>query len=303
LSLPTLFRLNEQKQMPDWVPIVEESAIAAGSGAKFFVDDIEVAVFRSDGDLYAIEGRCPHKGASLGNGTLENGQVTCPWHDWKFDLKTGAGLTSPSSAVASLAVRVNDGSIEIDRETLPQKTSLAANVDDGIHRYLVRYGSLGWVAVFGNVDKVECQHRDRVILQTHRGQELGEILSTPEELATQNNSDKPGGEVVRLAELDEVKAHGPRSRELTTQLIEDCSTVLAESDIDLAIVDGEVLFDGESAVLYFLGDSNPDAGPLVTDIAKRHGLERIELYPFIDPPEPAGGGCGKEGCGGGGCHS
>lgn len=289
--------------MPDWVPIVEEAAIAAGSGAKFFVDDIEVAVFRSDGTLYAIEGRCPHKGASLGNGTLENGQVTCPWHDWKFDLKTGSGLTSPSSAVASLAVRVNDGSIEIDRETLPQKTSLAANVDDGIHRYLVRYGSLGWVAVFGNVDKVECQYRDRVILQTHRGQELGEILSTPEELATQNNSDKPGGEVVRLAELDEVKAHGPRSRELTTQLIEDCSTVLAESDIDLAIVDGEVLFDGESAVLYFLGDSNPDAGPLVTDIAKRHGLERIELYPFIDPPEPAGGGCGKEGCGGGGCHS
>ncbi len=173
--------------MPDWVPIVEEAAIAAGSGAKFFVDDIEVAVFRSDGTLYAIEGRCPHKGASLGNGTLENGQVTCPWHDWKFDLKTGAGLTSPSSAVASLAVRVNDGSIEIDRETLPQKTSLAANVDDGIHRYLVRYGSLGWVAVFGNVDKVECQHRDRVILQTHRGQELGEILSTPEELATQIN--------------------------------------------------------------------------------------------------------------------
>jgi len=290
--------------MPDWVSIAEESAVAADAGATFFVDDVEVAVFRSEGNLFAIEGKCPHKGASLGNGAIDGCAVTCPWHDWKFDLKTGEGLTNPSSPVASLAVRITEGSIEIDRETLPQKSAASANSNDGIHRYLVRYGSLGWVGVFGNVDKVECQHRDRVILQTHRGQELGEVLSTPEDLAAQNNSDKPGGEVVRVATPEEAKAHEPQSKELTLRLIEECSCVLAESDIDLAIVDGEVLFDNESAVLYFLGDSNPDAGPLVTDIAKLHSLERIELYPFIDPPEPeGGGGCGKEGCGGGGCSS
>ena len=288
--------------MSDWVSIAEESAVAADAGATFFVDDIEVAVFRSEGNLFAIEGKCPHKGASLGNGTVDGCAVTCPWHDWKFDLKTGEGLTNPSSPVASLAVRVIDGSIQIDRETLPRK-DVAPTSDDGIHRYLVRYGSLGWVGVFGNVDKVECQHRDRVILQTHRGQELGEVLSTPEDLAAQNNSDKPSGEVVRLATADEARKCDAQTKELTLQLIEECSCVLAESDIDLAIVDGEVLFDGESAVLYFLGDSNPDAGPLVTDIAKLHNLERIELYPFIDPPESEGGGCGKEGCGGGGCHS
>ena len=98
--------------MPDWVSISEESTIAADSGAKFFVDDVEVAVFRSDGALYAIEGRCPHKGASLGNGTVDGGAVTCPWHDWKFDLRTGAGLTNSSLPVATLAVRVNNGSVD-----------------------------------------------------------------------------------------------------------------------------------------------------------------------------------------------
>ena len=290
--------------MPDWVSIAEESAVPADAGATFFVDDIEVAVFRSEGYLFAIEGKCPHKGASLGNGSIDGCAVVCPWHDWKFDLKTGAGLTNSSSAVAPIGVQVTDGSIEIDRETLPLKNAASANSDDGIHRYLVRYGSLGWVGVFGNVDKVECQHRDRVILQTHRGQEFGEVLSIPEDLAAQNNSDKPGGEVVRVATPDEVTKHAPRSKNLTLRLIEECSAVLAESDIDLAIVDGEVLFDNESAVLYFLGDSNLDAGPLVTDIAKLHNLDRIELYPFIDPPESeGGGGCGKEGCGDGGCHS
>ena len=289
--------------MPDWVSIAEEAAIATEAGATFFVDDIEVAVFRSEGNLYAIEGRCPHKGASLGNGTVDGCEVTCPWHDWKFDLKTGEGLTNSSSSVTTLGVRVTDGSVQIDRETLPQKEAAAANIDDGIHRYLVRYGSLGWVGVFGNVDRVDCQHRDRVILQTHRGQEVGEILSTPEELAAQNNSDKPTGEVIRMASREELTRHDPRTHELTPLLIKESSDVLAAAEIELTIVDGEVLFDGESAVLYFLGDSNPDAGPLVTDVAKRHGLDRIELYPFLDPPEPEGGGCGKPGCGGGGCHS
>lgn len=289
--------------MPDWVSIAEETAIAAGAGATFFVNDVEVAVFRADGDLYAIEGRCPHKGASLGDGALDGCVVTCPWHDWKFDLKTGESPTNPSSSVAVLGVQVADGSIQIDSETLSKNQTGAANVDDGIHRYLVRYGALGWVGVFGNVDRVECQHRDRVILQTHRGQEVGEILSCPEDLAAQNNTDKPAGEVLRVATSDEPGKHESRSKELTPQLIEDSNVVLAEADIELALVDGEVLFDGESAVIYFLGDSNPDAGPLVTDIAKRHGLDRIELYPFIDPPEPEGGGCGKPGCGGGGCSS
>lgn len=289
--------------MPDWVPIAEESAISADAGSTFFVDDIEIAVFRTENQLFAIEGRCPHKGASLGNGAVDGCTVTCPWHDWKFDLKTGSGLTNPSSPLATVPVRVNAGSVEIDRQSLPQKTSLATSADDGIHRYLVRYGSLGWVGVFGNIDKVACEHRDRVVVQTHRGEELGEVLSTPDDLATQNNRDKPGGEVLRKATFEEVTAHETRSRELTPHLIEECTGILAESDIDLAIVDGEVLFDRASAVLYFLGESNPDTGPLVTDVAKRYDLDRIELYPFIDPPQPAGGGCGKEGCGGGGCHS
>lgn len=289
--------------MPDWIYIADTAAIPANAGATFFVDDVEVAVFRVDDDLFAIEGRCPHKGASLGKGVVDGSCVTCPWHDWQFDLKTGEGLTNPSAGIATIDIRTANGSVEIDRETLPQSQGNTTSSNDGIHRYLVRYGSLGWVGVFGTVDRVDCQHRDRVILQTHRGQEVGEILSTPDDLAAQNNSDKPAGEVIRIASSDELTSYHPRTENLTPLLIKESSGVLAESSIDLAVVDGEVLFDGESAVLYFLGDSHPDAGPLVTDIAHRHGLARIELYPFIDPPEPEGGGCGKPGCGGGGCHS
>lgn len=48
-----------------------------------------IALFNVDGDYFAIDDACPHHGASLGCGTLEGEIVTCPWHGWKFNVKTG----------------------------------------------------------------------------------------------------------------------------------------------------------------------------------------------------------------------
>lgn len=288
--------------MTDWVSIANEATVTAGTGATFFVDDVEVAVFYADGEWHAIEGRCPHKGASLGKGQIEDGCVTCPWHDWKFDIRTGTGQTHPESRVAPIAIRVNDGTIEIDRSSLPQMQSSGAKDGDGIHRYLIRYGTPGWVSLFGTVDRVECSHKDQVVLQTHRGLELGEVLSDPADASTPAEA-SPSGEILRIATPEESSTSHQRSSQKAPLLIDEACDALTNAGIDLAIVDGEVLFDGKSAVLYFLGESNPDAGPLVTDVAKRHDLERIELQSMIDPPEPEG--CGKPGCGGGGggCHS
>ncbi len=48
-------------------------------------------MFRIDGRLRAIQDSCPHMGASLADGRLENGRVVCHWHDWSFDLVSGQG--------------------------------------------------------------------------------------------------------------------------------------------------------------------------------------------------------------------
>ena len=62
-----------------------------GKGRAFTAGARTVAVFRSNGKVYAIANRCVHKGASLCEGALgENGKVVrCPWHNWSFDLETG----------------------------------------------------------------------------------------------------------------------------------------------------------------------------------------------------------------------
>ena len=62
---------------------------------------------------------------------------------------------------------------------------------------LVRYGRLGWVGLFSATDELEAEHGDSVVIQTDRGQELGELLSSVAEHHVGDVS--PSGDVLRLA--------------------------------------------------------------------------------------------------------
>ena len=46
-------------------------------------------LFNVDGQISAIDGICPHQGGPLAEGQLEGTLVTCPWHGWQFDVRTG----------------------------------------------------------------------------------------------------------------------------------------------------------------------------------------------------------------------
>ncbi len=54
-----------------------------------------IAVFSHGGELYGIEGDCKHMKATLSKGGVKDGILTCAWHGWQYDLKTGECLTRP----------------------------------------------------------------------------------------------------------------------------------------------------------------------------------------------------------------
>ncbi len=58
-------------------------------GKTFTINDQKVAVFKIDGSLFAIDDVCPHTEGSLGDGKLDGKIVTCPLHDWQFDITNG----------------------------------------------------------------------------------------------------------------------------------------------------------------------------------------------------------------------
>lgn len=75
-------------------------------------------VARWEGKLYAIDDRCTHDNGPLGEGELEDGQVECPRHGARFDIKTGQATCLPAvGGVTVYSVEVRDGDIYVGLPT------------------------------------------------------------------------------------------------------------------------------------------------------------------------------------------
>ncbi len=87
------------------------SRIPEGQGRCYVVGAEEIAVFRQrDGRLFATQNRCPHRQGPLSEGVIGGGQVICPLHAHRFDLKDGGG-NEPGECVQVYVVKIVDGEI------------------------------------------------------------------------------------------------------------------------------------------------------------------------------------------------
>ncbi len=64
--------------------------LAVGRPHTVRVVDRSVVLFKlEDGGVSALSNICPHSGGPLGQGKLEGNILTCPWHDWRFEITSG----------------------------------------------------------------------------------------------------------------------------------------------------------------------------------------------------------------------
>ena len=83
------------------------SEVPNGRPEVFVVEDRHIAIYRLDGGYYAIEDICTHDGGPLAEGEIEGGEVICPRHGARFDIKTGAVRSMPAiTPVEAYPVRV-----------------------------------------------------------------------------------------------------------------------------------------------------------------------------------------------------
>jgi nitrite reductase/ring-hydroxylating ferredoxin subunit len=97
--------------MPEFVPALPVADLSPGQGAEVTVGGLTIALFNVDGSFYALSGRCPHRGGPLGQGFVDGPQVSCPWHNYTFDVTTGLNVVSADLRVERYEVRVEDGQI------------------------------------------------------------------------------------------------------------------------------------------------------------------------------------------------
>ena len=72
----------------------------------------ELALYNVNGEFYATESFCPHKGAPLADGTLCEHIIECDWHGWQFDVRTGECLTV-SEKLETYKVVIEGGLIKV----------------------------------------------------------------------------------------------------------------------------------------------------------------------------------------------
>jgi nitrite reductase (NADH) small subunit len=97
--------------MSEFARAIAAADLPPGKGAEVVVGGQAIALFNVDGTFHALAGRCPHRGGPLGQGFLDGPRVSCPWHNWTFDVTTGANVASAGLEVARYDVMVEDGRV------------------------------------------------------------------------------------------------------------------------------------------------------------------------------------------------
>ncbi|MBF0422846.1 MAG: Rieske 2Fe-2S domain-containing protein [Magnetococcales bacterium] len=102
--------------MKEWMDVLPEMDFPPGTSKTIHKDDIEVLVINLGGTFYGLEDCCSHDGNPLSGGEIDGGDIVCPRHGARFDIKTGAALSPPAyENINVLQVRVSHGVIQIKR--------------------------------------------------------------------------------------------------------------------------------------------------------------------------------------------
>ena len=88
MDLPA-FRLDQAAHVPSWHDVAPMTALKEGKTSYFDCDDRNLFVFRKGATLKVYDSRCPHQVTNIPHLALEGTTLTCPKHEWAFDIATG----------------------------------------------------------------------------------------------------------------------------------------------------------------------------------------------------------------------
>ncbi|HEV3275760.1 MAG TPA: Rieske 2Fe-2S domain-containing protein [Terriglobia bacterium] len=99
--------------MTDFTKCASLSDLPPGACRTVEVSGRPVALFNVAGTVHCLANECLHRGGPLGEGTLEGDVVTCPWHLWQYNVRTGENLIDPAVKVKTYAVQVDGDDVKV----------------------------------------------------------------------------------------------------------------------------------------------------------------------------------------------
>ena len=111
-----------------WHKVAEPDELAEGDVKATQAGTRLVAISLHKGNYGAIDGKCSHQGGPLGEGTIEDGLLRCPWHGWGFDPQTGESPDPRHQAVTAYPIEARDDGIYVAVEEAVKRGSTVSDV-------------------------------------------------------------------------------------------------------------------------------------------------------------------------------
>ena len=126
-------RLPAEPDADGFLAVAFSEQLKQGRGSTFRYRETNVAVFRLESGLFAIDDACTHEDGPLGEGDIDGLVVTCPYHDWRFDVSNGDCLSHENRHVACYEVKEHDGCIWVGKQSRKGSADRGGLHDDGLN--------------------------------------------------------------------------------------------------------------------------------------------------------------------------
>ncbi|HYY33900.1 MAG TPA: Rieske 2Fe-2S domain-containing protein [Gaiellaceae bacterium] len=95
------------------VTVARVEDVPPGKARMVTTGDVELAVYHIDGRFYVTQAHCLHLGGPLGDGVLDGHVITCPWHGWQYDVRTGENEFDRAIVLETFEAVVEDGDVKV----------------------------------------------------------------------------------------------------------------------------------------------------------------------------------------------
>ena|SRR5438093_2338235 len=97
--------------MPEFVKAAKIAEIKPGEARVVECAGKTLALCHVEGRVFALDNTCLHRGGPIGEGFIDGTTVTCPWHGWQYDVRTGESKANPSIKLATFDTKVEGDEI------------------------------------------------------------------------------------------------------------------------------------------------------------------------------------------------
>ena len=97
----------------DPVLVAKASDVRPGESKIVVVAGRPIALYNVNGAFFATDNVCLHRGGPVGEGFLEGAVITCPWHGWQYDVKTGQSFMNPAAKLRTYAVILDGEDVKV----------------------------------------------------------------------------------------------------------------------------------------------------------------------------------------------